>query len=101
MELIKDPVLKAQILSEATKAANACINSGGSKEQVAQTAIDAMKRVLKNFMQANKSVEGGIEEAIQIINEFEERERIANDCVSYDFEINDYPSHARSKVLYI
>jgi hypothetical protein len=32
MELIKDPTLKAQILSEATKAANACINSGGSKE---------------------------------------------------------------------
>ena len=32
MELIKDTNLKAQILSEATKAANACINSGGSRE---------------------------------------------------------------------
>jgi hypothetical protein len=57
-----------------------------------------MKRVLKNFLQANRTVEGGIEEAIQIINEFEERERIANDFVSYDFEINDYPSKARTKV---
>lgn len=35
---------------------------------------------------------------MQIINEFEERERIANEFVSYDFEINDYPSHARSKI---
>lgn len=38
---------------------------------------------------------------MQIINEFEERERVANEFVSYDFEINDYPSHARSKVFII
>lgn len=47
----------------------------------------------------NKSIEGGIEEAMQIINEFEERERSNHDWVSYDFEINDYPLAARSKIL--
>lgn len=64
MELIKDTNLKAQILSEATKAANACINAGGSREQVNQTAIDAIKKVLKNYLSTNRSVEGGIEEAM-------------------------------------
>lgn len=36
---------------------------------------------------------------MQIINEFEERERNNHDYVSYDFEINDYPSSARLKIL--
>ncbi|CAK55914.1 unnamed protein product (macronuclear) [Paramecium tetraurelia] len=99
MQLIKDPALKSQILSEATKAANLCINSGGSREQVANAAMDAIKRVLKQHSQVNKSIEGGIEEAMQIINEFEERERNNHDFVSYDFEINDYPTQARLKIL--
>lgn len=64
MQLIKDPNLKSQILSEATKAANLCINSGGSREQVANAAMDAIKRVLKQHSQVNKSIEGGIEEAM-------------------------------------
>ena len=82
-----------------------CTERGQTYKQSNKSGEQTKKQVNKSGVQtnkqANKSGEGGIEEAIQIINEFEERERIANDCVSYDFEINDYPSHARSKVLYL
>ena len=42
--------------------------------------------------------EGGIQEAMRLIDEFEEKEKENSDHITFDFEINDYPLLARQKV---
>ena len=100
LEMLKDPTAKAAIMAAATKAAKEAIMRNASSEQAIVDAQNAIKSVLATYKPTASTVEAGLESVLKIRDEFEARAGEEGDVVTADFEINDYPAHARSKVTH-
>ena len=99
LQMIKDPQTRAAILSEATKAAKNAIAAGGSSEEVLQAAANVIKNCLAQFKPNVNTVEKGLERAIKVVDDIIIKEEEKGGFIVAEFEINDYPQQARSKVL--
>ncbi len=63
-------------------------------------AQEAIERALKEYKPSNLSLNKAVETAAKVIEEWVEKENEKNNVFSCELEINDYPSTARSKVMY-
>jgi hypothetical protein len=73
--------------------------AGLSEDQIIRVVQEAIEMALKNY-KPSVSAEKGIEAAAKIIEEWVEKENAKNNIFSCELEINDYPTVARSKVMY-
>lgn len=91
-KMLKDPSTRAAVTRTAEKAAKDAILAGSSSDEVLQAAHNAIKSLLGQYKGT------GLEAAVKVIGEIENREDEMNERVSADLEINDYPLVARNKV---
>jgi len=91
-KMLKDPNTRAAVTRTAEKAAKDAILAGSSSDEVLQAAHNAIKSLLGQYKGT------GLEAAVKVIGQIEDREDEMNERVSADLEINDYPQVARNKV---
>ena len=91
-KMLKDPSTRAAVTRTAEKAAKDAILAGSSSDEVLQAAHNAIKSILGQYKGT------GLEAAVKVIGDIEDREDEMNERVSADLEINDYPLVARNKV---
>jgi len=93
-KMLRDPNTRTAVTRAAEKAAKDAILAGSSAEEVLQSAHNAIKSILNQYRG------NGLETAVKLVGEIEEREDEANERVSASLEINDYPQSARNKVTH-
>lgn len=96
--MIKDPLIRQQIQEMSIRAAKIALSQGKTQEQALLESQNAIRLGLEQLKPVIKTVEQGIEEVVQLLDEFEKREEVNKEVLSYDFVINDYPLNARLKV---
>lgn len=94
--LSKDVKAKQIALDVGMNAAKAAIISGKTEEETLVLAHEAIAKALENY-KPSVTVQKGVENAIKIIDEWEEKENVKNHIYTYEFDINDYPYNARCK----
>jgi len=93
-KMLKDPNTRTAVTRAAEKAAKDAILAGSSADEVLQSAHNAIRSILGQYKG------NGLETAVRLVGQIEEREDELNERVSADLEINDYPLSARNKVTH-
>ncbi len=96
--LLKDKQAQQIALDVGANAVKNAIIAGKSEEEALQIAQDAIEKVLAEYI-PSVSTEKGSEQAAKVIEEWVERENIKNNIFTCEFDINEYPANARSKVM--
>ncbi len=86
-------------MQEGFKAAQQALLQGMPQETVMVEAAEAIKNALNQYNPI-RSADQNILDAAALLDDFDKKEIENSDVVIYDFDINDYPSNARSKVMH-
>jgi len=89
--LEKDPHARKAAIEAGNQASRQALQQGLSNEEVKKIAQEAMLLVLAQYRPATVTIEKGLESAIQIRDQFVEKENEKNNIFTAEFEVNDYP----------
>ncbi len=96
-ERIKDPKIKQAALDAAVNAAKIAIANGSDKDGIMKAAESAINKVIDEY-KPSVSLKEGLERVMQLRDDYEAQEDTKNNRVSAEFEINDYPQLAKTRV---